>query len=130
MKTEKILSIDHVDIDHQEGYRIVTTEQNIDLLIDNEQCCCENWGYFFTNDDPKDFIGANLINVVLTDTTLNEAKMKENHLGDEYFEGGLMFVNLETNRGTLQFVLYNEHNGYYGHKAKVVSTQLETTKVL
>ncbi len=35
-----------------------------------------------------------------------------------------MFVNLETNKGTLQFVAYNEHNGHYGHEAKVTCKQL------
>ena len=39
-------------------------------------------------------------------------------------EGGVMFVNLETDMGTLQFVAYNEHNGYYGHEAKVQCTKL------
>ncbi len=35
-----------------------------------------------------------------------------------------MFVDLITNRGVLQFTAYNNHNGYYGHDAKVISTQL------
>jgi tRNA(Ile2) C34 agmatinyltransferase TiaS len=46
------------------------------------------------------------------------------------FEGGVMFVNIETNEGTLQFVAYNEHNGYYGHIAKVQSMQLSHEVVL
>jgi hypothetical protein len=33
-------------------------------------------------------------------------------------------VNIDTDRGQLQFVAYNEHNGYYGHNAVVVSKQL------
>jgi hypothetical protein len=41
-----------------------------------------------------------------------------------------MFVDIETDRGVLQFVAYNAHNGYYGHKARVQSTQLRHTVTL
>ena len=127
---EKIIAVN--DYEGKDGYsgvsgfEVVTDKQSIKLFIDNSQSCCENWGYFFCNDDPQQFIGSDLREVVLTDTALNEAQMKANELNpnDKLFEGGVMFVNLETSNGTLQFVAYNEHNGYYGHNAKVVSTQL------
>ena len=108
------------------GFEVLTTDQSIKLYIDNESSCCEKWGYFWCNDNPQDFIGAELRSVSLTDTALNEAQMKANDLNpnDKWFEGGVMFVNLETDKGTLQFVAYNEHNGYYGHEAKVQCTQL------
>lgn len=32
-----------------------------------------------------------------------------------------MFINVETTKGLLQFVAYNEHNGYYVHEVKLVS---------
>ena len=35
--------------------------------------------------------------------------------------GSAMFINVETTNGLLQFVAYNEHNGYYGHEVKLVS---------
>jgi hypothetical protein len=35
--------------------------------------------------------------------------------------GSAMFINVETTKGLLQFVAYNEHNGYYGHEVKLVS---------
>ena len=108
------------------GFEVLTTDQSIKLYIDNESSCCEKWGYFWCNDNPQDFIGAELRSVSLTDTALNEAQMKANDLNpnDKWFEGGVMFVNLETDKGTLQFVAYNKHNGYYGHEAKVQCTQL------
>ena len=108
------------------GFEVVTTEQRIKLFIDNDSQCCENWGYFWCNDNPQDFIGAELREVRLTDTALIEAQMKANNLdpNDKWFEGGVMFVNLETDMGTLQFVAYNQHNGYYGHEAKVQCTKL------
>lgn len=115
-----------------EGYEIVTTEQSIKLYIDNGQSCCENWGYFWCNDNPMDFIGATVLDVTLTGEALDPVEMKSNDLDPdrEYFEGGVMFVNIETDKGTLQFVAYNEHNGYYGHTAKVVCSQLTSEEYL
>lgn len=114
------------------GFEVLTTEQSIKLFIDNDSSCCEKWGHFWCNDNPQDFIGAELRSVSLTDTALNEAQMKANDLNpnDKWFYGGVMFVNLETDKGTLQFVAYNEHNGYYGHDAKVQCTQLTHTETL
>jgi hypothetical protein len=40
-------------------------------------------------------------------------------------ETSTIFVNIETSRGTLQFIAYNRHNGYYGHKVKIDSIQLD-----
>ena len=114
------------------GFEVVTTAQSIKLFIDNDSSCCERWGYFWCNDTTADFIGAELRGVTITDTALNEAQMKANNVApaNKYFEGGVMFVNLETDRGTLQFVAYNEHNGYYGHYAQVQCSQLTRTECL
>lgn len=118
--------------DDMEGYEVVTNKQSIKLLIDNRQSCCENWGYFWCNDDPLTFIGTTVRGVTLTDTALNEARMKYNDIGPNstWFEGGLMFVNIDTNQGVLQFVAYNRHNGYYGHLAKVECIQLKHVETL
>lgn len=123
---EKIISIKETTDDSNwggyEGYEIKTDKQTIKLLISAYQQCCESWGYFLTEDKPSDFIGANLHNIKLTDACLNTKKLNES---DYYHDDGdLMFVDLETDRGTLQFVAYNAHNGYYGHEAKVISEQL------
>lgn len=111
------------------GFIVSTTEQDISLLIDNVQDCCESWGFFWCNDDWKEFIGAELYNVSITDTALN-TKIVEREGADSRDEGGIMFVNLETSRGQLQFVAYNCHNGYYGHEAKVECKQLKVSEYL
>lgn len=113
----------------KEGILIETDKQEIRLGIEDGQSCCENSGYFTSEDDFKEFIGAELLDIRLTDTLL---KSVEGHPDgtDEYFEGGLMFVDLITSKGVLQFVAYNEHNGYYGHEACVISTQLKHDEVL
>lgn len=113
------------------GVLITTTDQVIKLLVDDSQRCCEDVGYFLTEDRVGDFIGAELIDVRLTDDELEEALMEQFGLGTpdgfngyRRFEGSLMFVDIVTDRGLLQFVAYNEHNGNYGHDALVVSKQL------
>lgn len=110
-----------------DGYEIITSEQTIQIGISNQQSCCENFGCIITNDDIKEFIGSDLINISLTDIALNNKKIDEL----EYLDyGGAMFVNLETTAGLLQFVAYNAHNGYYGHDAVLISKQLNKSEGL
>jgi hypothetical protein len=123
MNTETIVSIKEVDGDYA-GYHVTTDQQVIELEIWNKQDCCENWGYFWSNDNPDDFIGATLQEVRITDTILDTEKLVD------VYDGGIMFVSLYTSSGVLQFVAYNEHNGYYGHDAIVKSKQLNHTEVL
>mgnify|MGYP006374940981 FL=1 len=130
---EKILRIEETnfktkenDWNSYEGYKIITDKQTIKLGISNEQSCCERSGYFMSEDDFSEFIGANLIDLAITDTCLNTKKLEE----EELYEPDLMFVNLNTDKGLLQFVAYNSHNGYYGHSAVVVSEQLNHEEVL
>lgn len=133
---EKITGISEITCEDEgttmSGFEVTTNDQVIRLAIDNQQHCCENFGYFWCNDNIEEFVGAELLSVVITDEELNEAKMQENKLDtkDTYFEGGVMFVNLETSKGTLQFVAYNQHNGYYGHMAEVTCKQLNHTELL
>lgn len=104
-----------------EGFEVVTDKQTIKLGIENGQSCCENWGYFMSEDNLSEFVGAKLKSVSIADTQLKPSKEFD---ATEMYEGDVMFVNIETDNGLLQFVAYNEHNGYYGHHACVVSTQL------
>lgn len=108
------------------GYAITTNNQIIKLMIDDDQQCCENAGYFMSEDDFTEFINSELIDIKITDTELKEGSLDKHGIdtNDEFFEGNIMFVDIITSEGTLQFVAYNEHNGYYGHSAKVVSKQL------
>lgn len=107
-----------------DGYIITTDKQEIKIGISNGQGCCEQWGYFMSEDDLSEYIGAGLTEIKLTDTKLNTKAYKElEDLCAE--ETALMFVDFITDRGTLQFVAYNCHNGYYGHDAIVISEQLK-----
>lgn len=127
----KILSIEQVDsfTDEKsyyryEGYIIKTDDETIKLGISNQQSCCENYGYYMSEDNINDFVGAELINIELCDTALNVSKL------EECYEGDNMFVNIITDKGSLQFVAYNQHNGYYGHEAVVISKKLNYSTFL
>ena len=98
----------------QDGYMITTTKTTVRLGISNNQDCCEDWGYLMSEDNLDEFIGATLHSVDVTDEELGSNSVQE------IYEGGVMFVNLATSMGTLQFKAYNSHNGYYGHMASVV----------
>ena len=109
-----------------EGYDITTNKRTISLEIDSMQQCCENSGFFMSSDNLKEYIGAKLIEVKVTDKLLNTKKLEELDLKEDPMEElHLMFVNIETSVGVLQFTAYNEHNGYYGHKARVLSTYVD-----
>lgn len=142
MKREKILKIEEYEIpaddnhwNSKAGYKITTNLQEITMLIDNESSCCESWGYMMTNDDIKEFIGAYIFSISLTDTELGTKNITPKCENDDDDDGDdrakhVMFVNIDTTRGTLQFAAYNEHNGYYGHEVEIKSHQLTHTDTL
>lgn len=125
---EKILKIEEIEFYVNKwcteiGYKITTTQQEIFVLIDNFQCCCESFGYLTTNDNINDFVGSNLFDIKLTDTSLN-TKLLEKEFPYGFDEGGIQFVDLNTSNGALQLAVYNSHNGYYGHSIRITSRQL------
>lgn len=99
--------------DNGDGFTIKTDSEEVSLGIGMAQDCCEVFGYFMSQDDLSQFIGAELLNVEVVDNCLvtNELLPYACRMGDT------MFVNIITNRGVLQFIAYNSHNGYYGHLA-------------
>lgn len=97
-----------------DGYIVETDQHTYHVLIDNQESCCESWGYLASDDDLSQYIGAQLRDVRLTDTALNTEQVEASgyYDGDE---GGIQFVNFVTDRGVFQLAVYNAHNGYYGH---------------
>lgn len=130
---EKILRIEETNFktneksyQSYEGFQIVTNKQIIKLGISDGQSCCERSGYFMSEDNLQDFINSKILGIELTDTCLNTKKLEK----EELYEPDLMFVNISTDKGLLQFVAYNSHNGCYGHSAVVVSEQISHEEVL
>ena len=127
---ETILSIEEIEEGGMSGYVVKTNKQEIKLLIDSDQTCCEHWGYFWCNLITDDFVGSELLNVTQVDNCLNERIFK-NEFGSSGGEvDDTLFINLETSVGNLQFVLFNSHNGYYGHKVLVNSTWVTIEETL
>lgn len=95
---------------------IITLEDDtqIKMGISNGQSCCEQWGYLISEDSLEQFIGAEYHGVEVVNEKLETVSMHN------MYEGSCMFVNIKTSEGVVQFVAYNEHNGYYGHQAVVV----------
>lgn len=112
---------------HHEGFKISTNKQDIYITVSGGQCCCEDAGYLSSNDNLEEFIGAELLDIKQVDEALNAKEVpKDSYASSEYFwdGGGIIFINLETSKGTAQFAVYNRHNGYYGHSVSVKSNQL------
>lgn len=109
------------------GFIIKTNQEEIKIGIENERSCCNEFGYLTSEDDLSDFIGASINNIVIVDKALN---IKILHAVKYIDKGCAMFVNIETNKGTLQFVVYNYHDDYYGHDAVLISKQLTVEEVL
>lgn len=108
-----------------DGYLIRTNLQDIFFGISSGQSCCEQWGYICSEEEQEfhTYVGAELLNIKLTDVNRMVAKVDE-ELQYGFDCGGIMFIDLETNLGVLQFAVYNNHNGYYGHSVYLRSNQL------
>ena len=121
---------------HTAGYIITTNKKTVKLLIEDEQDCCEDWGYFMSEDDTEEFIGAELINIEIVDDGLKSSELKLDKVDDDNARDDgrstqTMFVNVNTSKGLLQFTAYNNHNGYYGHTAYfMINDKIETEKSL
>lgn len=110
---EVIEQINEFHNDRYSGYEIKTNTRTITAAIANYQSCCESWGYLMSQDDFSEFIGRKLIGVKVVDDKLQVYPFEQSHDQEDLTA---MFVNFETDNGTLQFVAYNSHNGYYGHE--------------
>ena len=127
---EKIYGIEEIGpidpLGSMEGYQIVINKRRIEFLMDTEPQCHEEFGYLWSNENPQDFVGATLLGIDVVDNDLkkealldNLEKTLSNKSIDRYINAA--FINVETDKGTLQFVAYNIQNGYYGHYVAIRS---------
>lgn len=104
-----------------DGYQIKTDDKDIFLLISNGQGCCESWGYLSSLDKLSDFNGANILDISYTDLNLKSGDIIIDGIRSNNIDiNACQFLNINTDKGLLQFVVYNEHNGYYGHDVRIV----------
>lgn len=98
---------------------IQTTHGKLRVTIDDQQQCCEDFGIgeLESQDDVPYFLAADLLKIEITDPELLVREIWEE---EEPFEPGMaIFVTFLTTKGPLQIVVYNRHNGYYGHAVKI-----------
>lgn len=122
----KIISITETSFgtgDKYDGFVILLDDDStVRMGIENGQCCCENWGYLMSEDSTSAFIGAKLLHTSVTDAELKHYDV------ESVYDGSAMFINIDTSAGRLQFVAYNEHNGYYSHDAVLIENGTVTHK--
>lgn len=116
---------------HFDGWRIVADDQTVVVGISNSQDCCEEFGYFNSDDDPLKYIGAELLRVERVSEDKSE-RLVTTIPDVEYGldAGAAVFVNIVTDRGAFQLAAYNAHNGYYGHEAVVISRDLNVSEIV
>ena len=120
----KIKKIYEVEKDNYEGYKIVLQQgekiKKLEILINNGQDCCEEFGYICSEDNFKDFIGAKILEIKTTGTKKSTKLINNPDFTKSLDEGDIMFLTLKTSKGVIQFAVYNAHNGYYGHEAQII----------
>lgn len=125
VKIEEVNNVNFNDDSYSnyDGFRIETEDEEMYFLIGNSQCCCENWGtYLYTPEDLKDYIGADYLGY--DESSCSEI---ENHLKIEYVgPDEICFLNIHTSKGTIDFAVYNSHNGYYSHAVVLKITNKKT----
>lgn len=88
-----------------EGLIIETDKGIIKLVISDSQSCCEQWGalFFETPDNVSLFVGAEILQI------------EDIYIKREEFVDNETQLRITTDRGIIQYAIYNEHNGYYSH---------------
>jgi len=105
------------------SYKIRTNKQVIFMgFVGDGGGCCSVQGFMTTEDTLKDFIGAELLDINLIDMDYTAHPLSKNYKEGEGVK--FCFIDIITNKGKLQFAIYNDHNGYYGYDIEINSTQL------
>ncbi len=98
----------------------IIDNNNVFVGFDYSASCCENFGYCFLKDEPHgEFNGGNIESVNFNHSEyifdimfFKELRVEKND------EGGAVCFRLVNKSGSgseIFLVLYNHHNGYYGH---------------
>lgn len=124
LKLEDLGLEDEYSYSRYEGYEIETDKEKIYLLITDSQSCCEHFGYI-CNEESDDFDA--YYGCKITDIECIEEGSYNPILKLAGIESASMvdcldcaFINIKFKQSTLQFAVYNHHNGYYGHDIRIV----------
>ena len=114
----EIVKNPHLCLKYFEGVCIQTNKRLIYFLIYNGQQCCEEWGYLSSPDNIKDFIGLKVENI--SGVGSPSEGFKKHTILHKYECNEFAILQIETDKGTLEWAVYNSHNGYYSHKVIVI----------
>lgn len=104
-----------------EGYKIVTDEKTFKIGVSNSASCCESWGHISSEDNFEDFIGAEIVNYKCKEAAeYTDIDLTKKNVGEYVDVYDCAFIDFNTSKGTLQFAVYNHHNGYYGHDIRII----------
>lgn len=98
-KIKNIVVVHNIEIKpgySMDGYKVETDKHTFYVLIDNDQSCCETWGYLSSDDDLNYFIGANLLQIKVIDKALNQKDLIEKNYDIFLDEGNIQFVDFKT----------------------------------
>lgn len=126
MKKDKLIikSIEEKNDGDYKGIYITTNKAVLKFEIGADRQCCEHFGYFSYNEFDKPyehFISAEIYQIFISNDESENKKVFDITEGVEhsmYDIDSAVFINVMTSKGKLQIVIYNEHNGYYGHAIK------------
>ena len=119
----KIIKEIKLDLDANGGDGELYMKFNDDTtlrIFDDGHSYCES-RYLHTDDDLQYFVGSKFTDIQFEPT---------DDVPDEYGEHEKAFLRITTDKGVFTLETHNEHNGYYGHEACIVSTQLTETRYL
>lgn len=105
------------------GGKINFVDQNdVYVGFDNQEYCCELFGWFFSRDLPDinemqnhEWRPDDLEDYIFVKDFMHEMKYPDKFDGG----GAVVFKLLNSKDEVLYLTLYNSHNGYYGHGFEV-----------
>jgi hypothetical protein len=143
-------SIPSTKTDEYIGYKLITTEDEIMVAIDDYKQCCETYGVtlavhkdldsknlqhftdFFSNPGNQSIqiLSNNYIsynddtNLLLSLRPIISRRAINNDFSDIY-EHNWGCIQVNTNHGTLYLIAWECHNGYYSHNAQLVCSEFK-----
>lgn len=110
LKIERIRYVDDHD-DLYEGYELkVGADEYVRVMIENSHLCCERWGVRVSC--PNAAVLADYVGERITDIRWAPSPKVGAQDFTDFYEAP---VEIQTTRGLLRIVPWNEHEGYYSH---------------
>jgi len=103
--------------DNMEGFKIITNKQEIICSINNDQSCCEEWGYnIYKFPNELEYSNAEIKNIIYDENNKTEHMQEIIKLNKLYkMNAQYISISIYTNVGILVIMMWNIHNGYYPH---------------